>query len=43
MDKVGDLERPNDHKLLISDKGLLAINKALLENPFQTRKKLRND
>ena len=42
-DKVGDLERPNEQKCFISDKGLLAINKALIKNPFLTRQKLKND
>ena len=42
-DKVADLDRPNEHKFSISDKGLLAINKALIKNPFVTRQKLKND
>ena len=40
---VGDLPRPNDDKFMISDQGLLAINKALLKNPFLTRSKLKLD
>ena len=41
--EVGDAPRLNKHKLLISDQGLFAINKALLENPFQTRTKIKTD
>jgi len=40
---VGDLPRSNDDKFMISDQGLLAINKALLKNPFLTRSKLKLD
>ena len=40
---VGDRARSNEHKRFISDEGLLAINKSLLRNPFQTRTKLKND
>ena len=40
---VGDRARSNEHKRFISDEGLLAINKSLLRNPFQTRNKLKND
>ena len=39
----GDLSRPNKHKMLISDQGHLVINKALLENPFRQRTKLKAD
>jgi len=42
-DEVGDRARSNEHKRFISDEGLLAINKSLLRNPFQTRNKLKND
>jgi hypothetical protein len=42
-DKVGDRARSNEHKRFISDEGLLAINKSLLRNPFQTRTKLKRD
>jgi hypothetical protein len=42
-DKVGDIERPNEQKCFISDKGLLAINKALIKNPFMTCQKIKND
>ena len=39
----GDLSRPNKHKMLISDQDHLVINKALLENPFRQRTKLKAD
>ena len=35
------MPKSNKHKLLISREGLLAINKALLKNPFITCNKLR--
>jgi hypothetical protein len=37
------MPRNNSAKLLISKRGLLAINKALLQNPFITRTKLKLD
>ena len=40
---MGDLKRPNTDKILISNNGLLAINAALLKNPFLTRTKIKND
>ena len=40
---VGDMPRNNSAKLLITKRGLLAINKALLQNPFITRTKLKQD
>ena len=36
---IADLPRNNRHICLISNSGILAINKALLENPFLTAKK----
>ena len=41
LETVADLPRPNEHKLLITNAGLLAINKALLKNPFITCNKIR--
>ena len=38
---VQDRPRPNRHKLLISDEGLLAINKLLLSNQFVTSKEIK--
>ncbi len=40
---LADQIRHNRSKLMISDAGLLALNKALLENPCLTLSKLEND
>ena len=40
---MGDRQRLNKHKVLISNEGLLAINKALIKNPFLTRQKIKAD
>ena len=39
---IADLPRNNRHKCLISNSGILAINKALLENPFLTAKTIKS-
>jgi hypothetical protein len=36
-----DRPRPKRHKLLISDEGLLAINKLLISNQFVTSKEIK--
>ena len=41
--KLADKLRSNKDKLLISNSGMLALNKALLENPSLTRRKLKQD
>ena len=38
---VLDRPRTNKHKLLISDEGLLVINKLLLSNPFVTSSEIK--
>ena len=38
---VADRPRPNEHKILISRQGLLAINQALLENPYINSQNLK--
>ena len=38
---VQDRPRNNKHKLLISDEGLLVINKLLLSNPFVTSSEIK--
>ena len=41
--KLADRPRDNRAKLLISNKGMLALNKALLSNPCYTLRKLKED
>ncbi len=41
--KLADKLRSNKNKFLISKSGMFALNKALLENPSLTRKKLKHD
>ena len=41
--KLSDKLRSSKDKLLISNGGMLAFNKALLENPSRTRKKLKHE
>jgi hypothetical protein len=41
--KLADKLRSNKDKLLISNSGMLALNKALLENSSLTRRKLKQD
>ena len=41
--KLADRPKTNSSKCVISKKGLLALNKALLKNPFLTAKKLKQN